>query len=104
MLVTIEKAGPVAIVTLNRPDAMNALSSALRAELASATRLAHDIAGSDPAMVAAYKQLIDDGYALPFGEGLALEHRRSGVANREVNADDIEARRRAVMERGRGQV
>lgn len=69
-----------------------------------ATRLAHDIAGTDPGMVIAYKQLIDDGYALPFGEAMALEHRLSSAANREVKADDVEARRRAVMERGRGQV
>lgn len=36
MLVTVERDGPVAIITMNRPEAMNALSSALRAELASA--------------------------------------------------------------------
>jgi enoyl-CoA hydratase len=33
-LVTVEHDGAVAVVTLNRPEAMNALSSALRAELA----------------------------------------------------------------------
>ena len=32
MLVTIERDGAVAIVTLNRPEAMNALSRALRSE------------------------------------------------------------------------
>ncbi|PXW76321.1 short chain enoyl-CoA hydratase [Blastomonas natatoria] len=37
-LVSIELADSVAIVTLNRPEAMNALSSALRAELADAMR------------------------------------------------------------------
>ena len=71
--------------------------------LATAKRLAHDIAGADPKMVLAYKQLIDDGYALPFGEGLALEHSRSSAANSAVSADDVEAKRRAVMERGRAQ-
>ena len=32
-IVLVEKDGPVAIVTMNRPDALNALSRALRAEL-----------------------------------------------------------------------
>ena len=34
MLVTVERDGAVAIVTLNRPEAMNALSRGLRAQLA----------------------------------------------------------------------
>ncbi|MFM5886482.1 MAG: enoyl-CoA hydratase [Novosphingobium sp.] len=38
MLVTIERDGAVAVVTLNRPEAMNALSRALRSELAAAMR------------------------------------------------------------------
>ena len=36
MLVTVERDGNVAVVTMNRPEAMNALSSALREELAKA--------------------------------------------------------------------
>jgi enoyl-CoA hydratase len=36
MLVTVERDGPVAVVTMNRPEAMNALSAALRTELAAA--------------------------------------------------------------------
>lgn len=72
--------------------------------LAVAKQLAADIATADPAMVTAYKKLIDEGFALSFGEGMALEHRLSSAANRQVSADEVEARRRAVMERGRGQV
>ena len=34
MLVTVERDGPVAVVTMNRPEAMNALSRGLRAQLA----------------------------------------------------------------------
>ncbi len=66
-----------------------------------AQELARDIASADPAMVRAYKALIDDGYALPFGEAMALEQARSSAANRSVSADEVEARRVAVMERGR---
>lgn len=68
-----------------------------------AMRLAADIATTDAAMVQAYKRLIDDGYALPFGEALALEHRVSVAANGKVDAADVEARRMAVIERGRSQ-
>ena len=71
--------------------------------LPTAKKLAADIAGVDPAMVQAYKRLIDEGYAQSFGEALATEHRVSSAANREVSAEDVEARRRAVIERGRSQ-
>lgn len=69
--------------------------------LPAAQALARDIASAEAAMVQRYKMLIDDGYALPFGEGLALEQTRSSAANRAVSADDVEARRLAVMARGR---
>ncbi|OHC99018.1 MAG: enoyl-CoA hydratase [Sphingopyxis sp. RIFCSPHIGHO2_01_FULL_65_24] len=69
--------------------------------LPAAQALARDIASADPAMVRAYKALVDDGYALPFGAAMALEQERSSAANRSVSADEVEARRIAVMERGR---
>lgn len=69
--------------------------------LPAAQALARDIASADPAMVRAYKALIDDGHALPFGEAMALEAARSKAANGTVSADEVEARRLAVMERGR---
>lgn len=71
--------------------------------LNAAKKLAADIATADPGMVQAYKALIDEGFALPFGEGMALEHAKSSAANSQVNKDEVEARRRAVMERGREQ-
>ena len=37
-LVTIDQEGSIAVVTLNRPEAMNALSAALRVELAQVMR------------------------------------------------------------------
>ncbi|MBN8485354.1 MAG: enoyl-CoA hydratase [Sphingomonadales bacterium] len=71
--------------------------------LPAAKKLAADIATADPAMVGAYKALIDDGFALPFGEAMALEHRTSSARNAQVSGDEVEERRRAVMERGRSQ-
>ncbi|MDE2435266.1 MAG: enoyl-CoA hydratase [Sphingomonadales bacterium] len=68
-----------------------------------ARALATDMAGIDPAMVQTYKALIDDGYALPFGEGLALEHSRSSTRNGAITGAEVEARRHAVMDRGRTQ-
>ncbi len=71
--------------------------------VATAQRLAADIASIDPAFISAYKRLIDDGFALPFGEALALEHERSSAANRQVTPEAVEARRAAVQARGRTQ-
>jgi len=71
--------------------------------LPAAKQLAADIATADPAMVGAYKALIDDGFALPFGEAMALEHRTSSARNAQVSGEEVEERRRAVMERGRSQ-
>lgn len=71
--------------------------------LGTAQKLAADIASADAAFIAAYKRLIDDGFARPFGEGMALEHDRSSQANREVTPEAVEARRAAVQARGRAQ-
>ena len=68
-----------------------------------AQRLAADIASADADFIAAYKALIDDGFALPFGEAMALEHTRSSVANAKVTPESVEARRAAVQARGRAQ-
>ena len=71
--------------------------------MAFARRLAADMASIDPAFLSQYKRLIDEGYALGFGEALALEARISTAANSEVRPEEVEARRAAVQERGRGQ-
>ncbi|MFW5633738.1 MAG: enoyl-CoA hydratase [Erythrobacter sp.] len=68
-----------------------------------ARRLAGDMAQVDPAFLAQYKRLIDDGYARSFGEGMALEAERSSAANGGVSPEEIEARRAAVQARGRQQ-
>lgn len=71
--------------------------------LPAATALARDMATIDPAMSAAYKALIDDGYGLAFAEGLALEARQSTAANGQVRPESVEQARLAVMARGRTQ-
>jgi enoyl-CoA hydratase len=68
-----------------------------------AQKLARDMASIDPAMLRAYKTLIDEGYAASFGEGLAIEHRVSSAANAAVKPEDVEARRLDVQARGRSQ-
>lgn len=65
--------------------------------------LARDIASVDSGMVATYKKLIDEGYAMPFGDAMAHEHAYSSASNARVSAEEVEARRLAVIERGRGQ-
>ncbi len=55
------------------------------------------IAGNSIEMVAAYKSLIDEGLAMPFGDALAMERSRSQAFNAAIKADDIESRRETVQ-------
>ena len=68
-----------------------------------ALKMARDMAGIDPAMLRQYKALINQGFERDFGAGMALEAEFSTAANQQVSAQEVEARRRAVMERGRTQ-
>ena len=68
-----------------------------------AKRMAKDMASIDPSMLGQYKNLINQGFEASFGEGLALEAQVSSAANGRVSADDVEARRRTVLNRGRAQ-
>ncbi len=68
-----------------------------------ARKLAHDMASVDPQMLRTYKALINQGFERSFAEGMALEADLSSAANQRVSADEVEARRRAVMDRGRTQ-
>ena len=68
-----------------------------------ALKLARDIASAPTPMLIAYKSMIDDGFALPLGGGMALEHARSTAWNAKVTPEIVEANRAAVMARGRGQ-
>jgi enoyl-CoA hydratase len=79
---------------VNRVLAPEALLDAARA-------LAMDMLGTLPAMLVRYKAVINDGFALPYGEGMALEKSRAREFNAQVAADDVEQRREAVRQRNR---
>ncbi len=70
--------------------------------LAEARALAADMLGTVPEMLLRYKAVIRDGYALPFGEAMALERQRGREHNARVAADAVESRREAVRSRNRG--
>jgi len=67
-----------------------------------ALEIATAIAAHDPAMVARYRAMIDDGLNLPLGEALALEAARAQAFNNAIPAADIEALRAGVFESNRG--
>jgi enoyl-CoA hydratase len=56
-----------------------------------------------PDVLPKYKRLIDEGYALPFGEAMRLEARRSIEHARSVTPEAIESRRAGIQQRGRSQ-
>ena len=68
-----------------------------------ALKLAGDIATALPDKVQAYKRLIDDGFAIPFGDALKLERERSSKLNAQVTPDVVAKNREDVMARGREQ-
>ena len=65
--------------------------------------LAADMLSCDPGSLRGYKRVIDAGFALPYGEALALETRVSAEHVRGVTPDMIAARRASVQQRGRKQ-
>ena len=69
--------------------------------LAAARALALDLCGALPEMLRHYKAVINDGYALPFGEALVLERTRGRAFNTQIGAQAIESRRESVRERNR---
>lgn len=70
--------------------------------LPAARRMAVDMLGALPEMLVRYKAVIDDGFALSFGDGLRLERERGREFNTRLEADAIESRREAVRERNLG--
>lgn len=69
--------------------------------LDTARDMARDMCGGLPEMLRYYKAIIRDGYALPYGEALALEKARGRAFNAHLQAQAIESRREAVRERNR---
>ncbi len=66
-------------------------------------KLARDMLSCVPGAVAGYKQMIEQGYAVPYGESRALELRLSNAHIKSVSAKDIAERRGGVVARGRAQ-
>ncbi len=69
--------------------------------MAEARALAGEMLQAQGDMLTRYKAVINDGFALPFGQGMALERGRSRGFNRQVGAQDIEQRREAVLRSNR---
>ena len=68
-----------------------------------ARALANDMLSCVPETMAAYKKLMDDGYAETFGAALKLEDEVGRAANRQVSGDAIEQRREAIRQHGQAQ-
>ena len=71
--------------------------------MAEARQLAADMLSVVPEMLVAYKRVINDGYAMTFGDGLKLEGERARAANVSVQARDVEQRRAGIRARGKAQ-
>ena len=69
--------------------------------LAAARDVAAAMLAAPPDMLRAYKRLIDDGLAMPFGDALAMERRLGREANARVRPQDVAARRESLFARGR---
>ncbi len=71
--------------------------------LPAALKLAGEMATIPLDMLTFYKKLIDDGFDLPFGAAMDLEHERSSGRNAGVSAAQVEKNRLEVLARGRKQ-
>ena len=68
-----------------------------------AMKLAADMASIPVETLSTYKVIIDQGFDLPFGQAMNLEHRMSSAHNGTVTPGMVEARRGAIQARGRTQ-
>jgi enoyl-CoA hydratase len=71
--------------------------------MATCRQLAQDMLSCVPGAVEGYKRMIDQGYAINYGDSRALELKLSNEHIRGVSAKDIAERRLGVVARGRAQ-
>ena len=71
--------------------------------LPEALALAGDMLQADPAMLVAYKRLIDEGMAMNLADALRHEKACSRASATAIAAATIDGRRREIAERGRAQ-
>lgn len=92
--VSAERAAEIGLVTrVVAPDAL----------LSHCLEIARDMASCEPEMLTCYKRLIDDGYAMTFGEALKLERANTVGRLMDKDPEEIGARRKQVTSRGRSQ-
>jgi enoyl-CoA hydratase len=65
--------------------------------------LAKDILTCPRDMIEKYRKLIDDGFAVSFGDGLAIEKERNYEHFMTLSSETIAKRREGILERGRKQ-
>lgn len=65
--------------------------------------LAQDSLSCEPDLLRKYKKLIDEGYAMNYGDALDHETRESAATMRAVTPEDVARRRAGVQARGRKQ-
>ena len=68
-----------------------------------ALKLARDIASAPVSTTQAYKRLIDEGFAMPYGQSAKFETDFTRPLNRQVNAEHVAKSREEVFTRGRQQ-
>lgn len=71
--------------------------------VATAQALARDMASCVPEAMRAVKRMIDEGFAMNYGDSRAYETRASRDWVKTVRAEDIAARRTGIQARGRAQ-
>lgn len=68
-----------------------------------AIRMAEEMCACVPQVLKQYKRLVDEGFSMPYDEALAWETRQAVESARQVAASMVEARRAAVLAKGRSE-